>query len=84
MMRARRDPDREQVETRIVRAEEIVGDPSFAAGVSDLRAGARPRFDEMNDWNYERGRQWAAWRSSRSRSLSSWFQPSGCGLVVPE
>jgi hypothetical protein len=55
----RRDPDREQVDTRLVSAAEIVGSPRFAIGVSDLRTGAAPRFDAMDDWDYERGRLWA-------------------------
>jgi hypothetical protein len=57
-----RDPDREQVETRICSAEEIVGNPYFAIGAADFRAGVAPRFDEMEDntsWAYERGRLWA-------------------------
>jgi hypothetical protein len=57
----RRDPDREQVDTVRCSAAVIVGSPYFAIGVADLRAGAPPRFDEMQDefWGYERGRQWA-------------------------
>ena len=58
----RRDPDREQVDTVRCSAAVIVDSPYFAVGVADLRAGAPPRFDEMQDeyWAYERGRQWAA------------------------
>jgi hypothetical protein len=35
--------------------------PLFHHRVADLRAGAPPRFDEMEDdfWAYERGRLWA-------------------------
>ena len=57
----RRDPDREQVNTLSCNAADIVYSPHFAIGVADLRAGAPPRFDEMQDeyWGYERGRQWA-------------------------
>jgi hypothetical protein len=57
----RRDPDREQVDTVRCSAAVIVNSPYFAVGVADLRAGAPPRFDEMQDeyWSYERGRQWA-------------------------
>jgi hypothetical protein len=53
-----RDPDREQVETRIVSAEVIVYSESFAAGVADFRASVAPRFDQ-DSWDYERGRLWA-------------------------
>jgi hypothetical protein len=57
----RRDRDREQVDTVRCSAAVIVDSPYFAIGVADLRAGAPPRFDEMQDeyWGYERGRQWA-------------------------
>jgi hypothetical protein len=56
-----RDRDREQVDTVGCSAAVIVDSPYFAIGVADLRAGAPPRFDEMQDeyWAYERGRQWA-------------------------
>src|SRR6516165_1281416 len=79
----RRDPDREQVNTLSCNAADIVYSPHFAIGVADLRAGAPPRFDEMQDeyWGYERGRQWAVlapftwtltvpWRSDCSRPPS--------------
>jgi hypothetical protein len=58
----RRDPDREQVDTFRCSTADIAHSPYFALGVADLRAGAPPRFDEMQDnlWAYERGRQWAA------------------------
>ena len=57
----RRDRDREKVNTLNCSAADIVYSPHFAIGVADLRAGAPPRFDEMQDeyWAYERGRQWA-------------------------
>jgi hypothetical protein len=57
----RRDRERDQVNTLICSAADIVHSPHFAIGVADLRAGAPPRFDEMQDgyWAYERGRQWA-------------------------
>jgi hypothetical protein len=57
----RRDRDREQVDTVECSAADIVYSPYFAIGVADFRAGAPPRFDEMQDeiWGYERGRQWA-------------------------
>ena len=56
-----RDRDRKQVNTLSCSAADIVYHPHFAIGVADLRAGAPPRFDEMQDdcWGYERGRQWA-------------------------
>jgi hypothetical protein len=55
------DPDREQIETRSCSAQRIVRSRYFTIGVADLRAGAPPRFDEMEDdyWAYERGRLWA-------------------------
>jgi hypothetical protein len=58
----RRDRDCEQVNTLSCSAADVVYNPHFAIGVADLRAGAPPRFDEMQDdyWAYERGRQWAA------------------------
>ena len=31
---------------------------AFAEGVADVRRGRSPRF-EVDDWSYERGRQWA-------------------------
>jgi len=57
----RRDSDREQVDTRSCSAERIVRSRYFTIGDADLRAGAPPRFDEMEDnyWAYERGRLWA-------------------------
>jgi hypothetical protein len=59
--RQKQHRDREQVDTVRCSAAVIVDSPYFAIGVADLRAGAPPRFDEMNDeyWSYERGRQWA-------------------------
>jgi len=59
--RKRRDRDREQVNTLSCSASDIVCSIHFAISVADLRAGAPPRFDEMQDeyWAYERGRQWA-------------------------
>jgi hypothetical protein len=52
----------EQVETVSCSAAAIVRSAHFAVGVADFRAGAPPRFDEMQDnlWSYERGRLWAA------------------------
>jgi hypothetical protein len=37
----------------------IIRSPSFQRGVAEVRAGRLPRFDTENDWDYERGRQWA-------------------------
>jgi hypothetical protein len=55
-----------QVETTKASVEWVMRDPSFAAGVNDVRRGLPPRFDDpkMADdidkqWNYERGRFWA-------------------------
>jgi hypothetical protein len=54
-----------QVPTRPATTREIMSSPAFALGVADARAGLGPRtdyerWDEINDqWNYERGRQWA-------------------------
>jgi hypothetical protein len=49
----------EQVETRIVATEEIVGSLAFRRGVEEVREGRPPRFDAVDDWCYEWGRQWA-------------------------
>jgi hypothetical protein len=50
---------REQVDTVIVTTWEIMRSREFHIGVDEVRAGQPPRFDEMDDWNYERGRCWA-------------------------
>jgi hypothetical protein len=57
----RRDPDRQQINTVCCSAADIVHSRYFALGVADLRAGAPPRFDQLQDryWGYERGRQFA-------------------------
>jgi hypothetical protein len=54
----------DQIPTRSVTIEEIMGQPQFVLGVSDARAGRRYRADydlwtTNGQWNYERGRQWA-------------------------
>jgi hypothetical protein len=56
-----RNPDREQVDTFRCSTADIVHRRYFALGVADLRAGAPPRFDQLQDqyWAYERGRQFA-------------------------
>jgi hypothetical protein len=54
-------PDRaDQIDTVECTTESIMRTADFAAGVSDVRAGRPPRFDEFYDaWSYERGRLWA-------------------------
>jgi hypothetical protein len=52
----------DQVPTRAVRTEWIIGRAAFRSGVEDVRAGRAPRFDDFNDndaWSYERGRLFA-------------------------
>jgi hypothetical protein len=50
----------EQVYTVKCSIESVMRSKGFAAGVSDVRAGRPPRFDEFyDDWSYERGRLWA-------------------------
>jgi hypothetical protein len=57
--------DGDQVPTRPVTVLEIMSSPAFALGVADARAGLGHRsdyesWDDVDDqWNYERGRQWA-------------------------
>jgi hypothetical protein len=53
------DHDIDQVPVLPTTAMEIMASPEFGAGVMEVRTGQPPRFDEMNDWNYERGRLWA-------------------------
>jgi hypothetical protein len=50
-----------QADTIGVTPRQIMGSAAFAAGVADVRTGAPIRFDSFgdDDWNYERGRQWA-------------------------
>ena len=66
----------DQVPTIRVSITEIMKDPAFALGVEDYRAGRAPRDMAASlgagvplkdyraatnaNWNYERGRQWAA------------------------
>jgi hypothetical protein len=51
----------QQVDTRRTTVPAIIRSAAFAKGVAEVRAGQRPRFDDEggDDWNYERGRQWA-------------------------
>jgi hypothetical protein len=49
----------EQAETEMVSAASVMRHPSFLRGVEEYRARKRPNFEDA-DWNYERGRQWAA------------------------
>jgi hypothetical protein len=56
----KRDPDTEQIDTRLVTTREIMESADFAEGVADVRAGKPTRFDSFaENWEYERGRQWA-------------------------
>jgi hypothetical protein len=48
-----------QVPTWPTSISAIIRTKAFARGVADVRAGRSPQFDEENDWDYERGRQWA-------------------------
>jgi hypothetical protein len=55
----------DQVPTRPVTVEEIMSSSQFALGAADARAGrgyrsAYTSWDINGQWNYERGRQWAA------------------------
>jgi hypothetical protein len=59
------DRDRDQVRTKTVPIEQIMGSKSFALGVEDRRNGTPPQFDReeidgFSQWNYERGRLWAS------------------------
>jgi hypothetical protein len=64
------DPDSEQIPTRLISIQKIMGSEAFGRGFDDARAG-RP-FDDFygshsgktkerinRAWNYERGRQFA-------------------------
>jgi hypothetical protein len=52
---------REQVPSEPQTVAGIVRSKEFNAGVVDVRLGRLPRYDDpiAQDWNYERGRQWA-------------------------
>jgi hypothetical protein len=52
---------REQAAIEPVTVAGIVRSKEFNAGVIDVRSGRSPRYDDpiAQDWNYERGRQWA-------------------------
>lgn len=50
----------QQVPEVLVSILDVMSSREFAEGVADVRAGRRPRFDEVWDgcaWDYERGRQ---------------------------
>jgi hypothetical protein len=49
----------EQADTVMVSTASLMRQPSFLRGVEEYRARRRPDF-ECDDWQYERGRQWAA------------------------
>jgi hypothetical protein len=55
----------DQVPTRLTTVREIMSSSAFALGVADVRAGLghRTDYESWNDvnnqWDYERGRQWA-------------------------
>jgi hypothetical protein len=56
---------REQEPTKPVSVETIMRTQCFALGVADMRAGKAPRREYErwcpdDQWDYERGRQWAA------------------------
>jgi hypothetical protein len=53
------DHDINQVPVLETTATEVMASPEFGVGVMEVRTGQAPRFDEMNHWNYERGRLWA-------------------------
>lgn len=48
-----------QSETHGASLQQIMGAKEFAAGVSDARAGKPAAFDAHDNFEYERGRQWA-------------------------
>jgi hypothetical protein len=47
-----------QVPTVQVTVNAIMRSAAFRRGVAEARAGQPPRYDQENDWEYERG-QWA-------------------------
>jgi hypothetical protein len=49
----------DQADTVFTDVVEIAFSCTFGIGIDEVRAGRSPRFDAMNDWNYERGRQFA-------------------------
>jgi hypothetical protein len=51
----------DQADTTQVSIRSIMRSPAFRRGVEEYRARKRPDFDcGGDDWNYERGRQFAA------------------------
>jgi hypothetical protein len=61
-----------QADIEMVSTAAVMRHPSFIRGVEEYRARKRPDF-ECDDWEYERGRQFAA---IAPRNLSI-FTPSG-------
>ena len=57
-VRSRRGSRDSVVPTRSVTVRAIIRSKTFNEGVSDVRRGRAPRF-EREDFEYERGRQWA-------------------------
>jgi hypothetical protein len=49
----------QQIPTRPSTVIEIMRSREFRRGVEEARAGRPPHYDAMDDWEYERGRQWA-------------------------
>jgi hypothetical protein len=49
----------EQVPTERTTLTAIMRSRAFQRGVAEVRAGRRPNYDSENNWDYERGRQWA-------------------------
>jgi hypothetical protein len=50
---------KQQIPTSRVSDAWIMRRANFRRGLEDARAGRAPRFDEFNDWSYERGRLFA-------------------------
>jgi hypothetical protein len=51
------DRDRDQVVSVDVSVLKVMPSREFRVGIAEVRAGKPPQFDEEDDWNYERGRQ---------------------------
>jgi hypothetical protein len=62
MPKRRREAEVDQVETVPITIAEIVSDPLFGRGIDDYVAG---RAAVSTEWNYERGRAFAAWCRGR-------------------
>jgi hypothetical protein len=50
---------RTQIPTVRTTVRQIMASSAFQTGVAEVRAGQPPRYDIMDNWNYERGRLWA-------------------------